>query len=133
VDPDVICDELDFLSAEIMADLSAGRDESAKRRLAFADRRACDKDLGRHVRDFFAPLVRIEKAIALRDPTALDVAVRERIEWVRREYSQSRMRPFPGGLMDILGLGLLQIARRHALETSVESVYLPKEHLTTSS
>jgi hypothetical protein len=129
VNPDVICDGLDILSAELMGDLSAERVESAHNRLALAEKRVSNDSLPRHVHEIFVPLVHIESAIMRRDIHDLDTALSEEVDSHRRWYSPPDMRITPTGLIDYAGLGLLKIARRRGLQTSVSSVYLPQEYL----
>jgi hypothetical protein len=122
MNPDIICDELDYLSAELMRDLSADRADAANARLLACERRAVEKTLPPHIRQLFVPLIQIEAAIARGDAHAFDAAVQEQVESHRRWYSPSDMRTTPTGLIDYVGLGLLKIARRRGLNTSVSSV-----------
>jgi len=121
-DATMVAKEILYISDEIMADLSAGRSKEAKARLPLA--LACAE------REGLSPEVQIEKATIEKDLNAFDIALESKIKHHIEHYSRSAVRDYPGGLIDLVALGMVKIAERHGLKTAVESVYLPLELLT---
>lgn len=127
--PNVICDELDFLSAEMMKYLSSGDIDSTLECVKLAEKRANEGTLSTEVNSTFLPLVKIGSAILHRRTQELDTSMEEQIAAHVAWFSPPDMRSIPTGLVDYVGFGLRQIARKAELESSVSSPYHPIEYL----
>jgi len=117
--PDLVADEVVYLSSEILANLSAGRMAEAKERLSLA--------LARPKREGLLAEIQIEKAIVEKDASGLDIALESEVNDHIKSYSRSDVRHYPGGLIDLIALGTIKIARRYGLQSTWRSVYLPVE------
>jgi hypothetical protein len=129
-DPGKQRNELAYLVAEIVADLSADRPKRALVRLPVALARA------RTSPSKYAVLVGellMAQAILERSSQALDGAAETKIKAHVRRYSSADVQNHPGGLLDVFALGMVRIAQRYDLTTEIKSVYLPLELLQDAS
>jgi hypothetical protein len=122
-------DEIFYLGAEAMGHISAGRFDLAEKSISAALARANSRSVDRDAKEVMVPIVLLEQAIVEKDQSKLAEAIKARHEEYRRNYSHVEVRNYPEGLLDVLGLGLLKLARRNGLDVATESVYLPTELL----
>lgn len=123
--PDVIADELVYLSAELLADLAAGRATAVGPRLDKAAAALKNKKLSPTVRQEIEPLVRMESATASGNAELLGKAVKDRTTaWVKR-FKRPLVANMGDSLVDLTALGILGLARRRGLTVETDSPYLP--------
>jgi hypothetical protein len=119
--------ELVYITDEIVADLSAGRVKDAEARLAVALVLAKDNKKS-HFLSVVAE-IQMAQAILAKKAADFDAAVENHISEHIKSYSPSSVNHYPGGLFDMVALGMVSIAKRYNVDTSVQSVYLPLELL----
>lgn len=122
-DPEVDAPEAAYLSAEIQADLTAGRTDKAAERVGKAT--AALAGANRFARAEFGPLIQLAKSILEKDQKAFDEALAARHKYYARFYSDPDYQGFPEGLLDVRGLAMMKLARGVGLTPEFESVYLP--------
>ncbi len=122
-------DEIYYLAAEAMRDIARGDlDQAAE---------ACGDGVARieagapkpHEIAAMEAILRLEAAIAAKDPDRLAAAIAARTQRQQAYFQKGTNRNFRAGLLDIEGLGLLKLAREQGLSVAVDSVYLPLELL----
>jgi hypothetical protein len=121
--PEVEAPEAAYLSAEIQADLAAGRTDKAAERAGKAT--AALAVANRFERAEFGPLIQLAKSILEKDQKAFDEALAARHKYYVRFYSDPVYQGFPDGLLDVRGLAMMKLARGVGLTPEFESVYLP--------
>jgi hypothetical protein len=127
-DPDIRTDELVYVMSEAMAALAAGdRERAAELARAGLDRAPGSEPVAR---DLASPVLRIIASIATRDAAGLSAAIADREREHARAYTARSQRNSPDALIDIVGLGLLQLAKDEGLTLPPAGVYLPVELLS---
>jgi hypothetical protein len=124
-DSTVKADEVFYLAAEAMRDIAAGLLEDALRASEAGLARLGDNGPNPGAKLATEAILMLEEATAQKDQTRLIVAVQARSEKNKTSYSKPAARNFPGGLLDVVGLGLLKLARDNGLSVPDDSVYLP--------
>jgi hypothetical protein len=123
----VLVDEIYYLAAEAMARLSAERTLDAQKTLEKAHKALQGPKKKGTVRPKNEPILNIEQAIVTGDELKLNEGLSAAVEQHAKDYSNALKRRDVTGLLDLLSLGLAQIATRARLHVTVKSVYLPLE------
>src|SRR5215467_15068647 len=124
-DSTVKADEVFYLAAEAMRDIAAARPEDALNAVQAGLSRLDTDGPNPGAKLANKAILLLEEAIAQKDQTKLAAAVSARIEKDKTSFSRPAARNFPGGLLDVVGLGLLKLAADRGMRTATDSVYLP--------
>lgn len=127
--PDIEGDELFYLGAEAMAALSDQKTAAAQELTTRALGRARSGQVDKLARTAMEPVLLLEAAIANKDAQSLASAAEAQAEELRANYSQKAAKGYPSGLLDVRGVGLLALARRHGIQPLPSNVYMPRELL----
>jgi len=127
--PDIKGDEIFYLGAEAMAALSAHQVAAAQELTTRALVRARSGQVDKLARSAMEPVLLLEAAVANKDAQSLASAAEAQAEELRANYSQKAAKGYPNGLLDVRGVGLLALARRHGLQPLPSNVYMPRELL----
>jgi hypothetical protein len=126
----VEADEVFYLAAEAMRDVSAGRIDTARDATSAGLSRLEAKDgPNRDAKEAMEAILLMLAALVHKDEAKLGLAMMARSKEFGGGYSKAAVKNFPGGLLDITGLGLLRLGREKGLNAAAESVYLPSELL----
>jgi hypothetical protein len=130
-DPEVITDEIDFLTAELLARTSAEQEAAAKKTLDAAHKRLEYKKISPFTRRATTPLVAFAGGILKRDASEFDKCVKAELDQHRTKFATSDGRNDPMAFLDLNCLGLLKIAGRyglsiHPLITSMNKKLTPR-------
>jgi hypothetical protein len=130
----VKADEIFYLAAEAMRDISVGKlDTASEAAAAGLDRLKAKDGPNPYAKDAMEAILLLLDAIAHKDNAKLKAATMARSKKYDSSYSKAAARNFPSGLLDVTGLGLLKLARENELNAGVESVYLPSELLSAEN
>ena len=127
--PNVDGDELIYLTAEIAADLAAGRATQLQPRISAALTQLQSKRIDRLERLYTEGLVRMAAAMAARDQTAFDQALAAHAKDFQKRVDRPGERSRPRSLLDIEGLAFIRFALDRGLQCRLTSPYLPVDLL----
>ncbi len=105
--------------------LILGRRDEALARLVRAEAGLQAERLPRAAMEECAPMLALLRAVLTADEAALNQALFRRADAIEKIYATPSARQDPQALLDLRGLALAALARRHGLNPVTDSVYLP--------